>query len=164
MLKPILAWSIVAGACVLVAGCASTSITQLSRNEAMISTSAAPVCHTSGAVSVANQSAAIATIQQGFSRFIILGYGAEDNTRLVSTGPTYATTNGTFNQFGSTVYGSATTTYGGQTTFVAGRNDAQLRIVMLNPGDNGYDQGLDAKQALGPDWEKKVKDGVPTCL
>jgi hypothetical protein len=144
--------------------CASTSITQLSRNEAMISTSAAPVCHTSGAANVANQSAAIATIKQGFSRFIVLGYGAQDNTRLVSTGPTYATTNGTFNRFGSTVYGNATTTYGGQMTFVAGRNEAQLRIVMLNPGDAGYEQGLDARETLGPDWAKKVKDGVPTCL
>jgi hypothetical protein len=151
-------------ALLMLAGCASTSITQLSRNEAMISTSAAPICHTSGATSVANQSAAITTIKQGFARFIILGYGAEDNTRLVTTGPTYATTNGTFNSFGNTMYGNATTTYGGQTTFVAGRNEAQLRVVMLNPGDTGYEQGLDAKQALGPDWEKKVKDGVPTCL
>jgi hypothetical protein len=151
-------------ALLMLAGCASTSITQLSRNQAVVSTSAAPICHTDGATSVASQSAAIATIKQGFSRYIILGYGAEDNTRTITTGPTYATTNGSFNRFGNTVYGNATTTYGGEMTFVTGRNEAQVRVVMLNPGDEGYDQALDAKQALGPDWEKKVKNGVPTCL
>ena len=148
----------------LVSACASTSFTQLARNQAVVSTSAAAVCHTSGAAEVAKQGAAIATIKQGFERFIIVGYGTEDKTRIVSTGPTYATTTGTYNRFGNSVYGSSTTQFGGQSTFIAGRNEAQLHIVMLNPGDEGFDQGLDAKQALGPDWEAKVKDGVPTCF
>ena len=149
---------------VLASSCASTSFTQLARNQAVVSTSAAPVCHTSGAAEVARQGAAIATLNQGFERFIIIGYGAEDNTRIVSTGPTYATTSGSFNRLGNSVYGSSTTRFGGQSTFIAGRNDAQLHIVMLNRGDPGFDDGLDAKQALGTDWEKKVKDGVPTCF
>lgn len=145
-------------------GCASTTFTQLARNQAVVSTSAAPVCREAGAAAVANQGAAIATLKQGFERFVIVGYGTEDNTRIVSTGPTYARTSGTYNRFGSTVYGTSTTQFGGQSTFIAGRNDAQLRIVMLNLGDEGYDEGLDAKQVLGPDWQKKVADGVPTCF
>jgi hypothetical protein len=148
----------------LLASCSSTAITQLARNEAVITTSAAPICHTSGATDVARQAAAIATLNQGFERFIIIGYGAEDRTRVVTTGPTYATTSGTFNRLGNTVYGSSTTQFGGQQTYVAGRNDAKLHIVMLNKGDVGYEDGLDAKQALGPDWEVKVRDGVNTCL
>lgn len=149
---------------VVLSACASTSFTQLARNQAVVSTSAAPVCHESGAAAVANQGAAIATIKQGFERFVIVGYGTENNTRVVSTGPTYATTSGTFNRFGNTVYGSSTTQFGGQSTFIAGRNNAELRIVMLNPGDAGYEDGVDAKQVLGVDWEKKVADGVPTCF
>ena len=149
---------------VALTGCASTSFTQLARNQAVVSTSAAPACHESGAAAVANQGAAIATIKQGFERFVIVGYGTEDNTRVVSTGPTYATTSGSFNRFGSTVYGSSRTQFGGQSTFIAGRNNAELRIVMLNPGDAGYEDGIDAKQVLGADWEKKMADGVPTCF
>lgn len=148
----------------LLAGCASSSFTQLARNQGIVSTSAAPICRTTGAAEVAKQSAAIATLKQGFERFVIVGYGTEDNTRLVSTGPTYATTNGTYNRLGNTVYGSSTTQFGGQSTFIAGRNEAQLQIVMLNRGDAGYDDGLDAKQTLGPNWEKKVAEGVPTCF
>lgn len=130
----------------------------------MISTSAAPICHTTGAANVGQQMAAIATIKGGFSRFVILGYGTQDNTHLMTTGPTYATTTATVNTFGNTAYGTATTNYGGQTTFVAGRNDAQFQIVMLNPGDQGFDQGLDAKQILGTDWQKKVDQGINNCF
>ena len=130
----------------------------------MVSTSAAPICHTTGASNVGQQMAAITTIKQGFSRFIILGYGAQDNTRLVTTGPTYATTTANVNTFGNTAYGTATTQFGGQQTFVTGRNDAQFQIVMLNAGDQGYEQGLDAKQILGADWEKKVAQGVNNCF
>src|SRR3954465_6916661 len=89
--------------CLLTSGCASTSLMQLSRNEAVVSASAAPVCHTAGASSAASQGAAIATLKQGFQRFVIVGYGAEDNTHLVATGPTYATTTGTYDRVGNTI-------------------------------------------------------------
>ena len=149
---------------VAVSGCASSSVTQLAKNRAIVSTSAAPVCRTSGAASVANQMAAITTLRQGYERFIVVGFGTENNTRVVSTGPTFATTTGSFNQYGGTVYGSSRTTYGGQSTSISGSNDAEIEVVMLNPGDAGYAEGLDAKAALGPDWQKKVEDGVPNCF
>ncbi|MGN6490120.1 MAG: hypothetical protein ACTHLT_20160 [Devosia sp.] len=130
----------------------------------MISTSAAPACRTTGAAGVANQMAAVATIKAGYQRFIVGGFGTQNNTRVVSTGPTYSTTTGTFNRIGSTVYGNATTNYGGQMTYLAGSNNAEMQIIMLNPGDRGYEEGLDAKTTLGPDWQKKVEKGINTCF
>lgn len=144
--------------------CASSSVTQLSRNTAVVSTSAAPVCRTTGAASVANQMAAVATIKAGYSRFIVGGFGTQNNTRVVSTGPSYSTTTGTFNRFGNAVYGNANTTYGGSNTFVAGSNEAEMQIVMLNPGDAGYADGIDARGVLGSDWQKKVEGGINNCF
>lgn len=148
----------------LLSACASSSVTQLSRNTAVISTSAAPVCRTTGAADVANQMAAIATIKAGYQRFVVGGFGTANNTRVVTTGPTYATTTGTFNRMGNTVYGTANTSYGGQSTFVTGSNNAEMQILMLNPGDAGYEQGIDAKLSLGPDWQKKVTEGINNCF
>ena len=108
--------------------------------------------------------AAIATLKQGYDRFVVVGFGTENNTRVVRTGPTYATTSGSFNQFGNTVSGSTHTTFGGQSTFISGSNDAQMEVVMLKAGDPGYEEGLDAKTVLGPEWQKKVEEGVASCL
>ena len=149
---------------VLLSSCASSSITPLSRNSATISTSAAPICRTTGAASVANQMAAVATIKAGYERFVVGGFGTENNTRVVSTGPTYSNTTGTFNRLGNTVYGSANTTYGGQTSYLAGSNNAEMQIFMLNPGDAGYEQGLDARATLGSEWQKKVESGINSCF
>ncbi len=148
----------------LIGGCASAQFTKLSKNQAVISTRAAPVCHTTGAVSVANQMAAISTIREGYQRFIVLGIGSQDNTRVFASGPTYANTTGQVTTFGNTAYGSARTTYGGSTMMVAGSNNAQMQIVMLNPGDDGFENGIDARQTLGPDWQKRVDEGITNCL
>lgn len=148
----------------LLSGCASSSVTQLSRNTAVITTSAAPVCRTTGAAEVANQMAAIATIKAGYQRFVVGGFGTANNTRVVSSGPTYATTTGTFSRMGNTMYGTANTSYGGQSTYVTGSNNAEMRIIMLNPGDAGYEQGIDARSTLGSDWQKKVADGISNCF
>lgn len=148
----------------LLCSCASGSITPLSRNSAIVSASAAPVCRTTGAATVAQQMAAVATIKAGYERFVVGGFGTQNNTRVVSTGPTYSNTTGTFNRFGNSVYGTANTTYGGQATYLAGSNDAQMQIFMLNPGDDGFEQGLDARQLLGPEWQKKVEEGINSCL
>lgn len=112
----------------------------------------------------ANQMAAVATIRQGFERYIIVAGGAQNNTRLITTGPTFATTSGTFTQSGNMISGNTTTTYGGQHVFIAGSHDAQLGVVMFNPGDQGYDNALDAKTTLGSDRQKKVKNGIHSCL
>jgi hypothetical protein len=118
----------------------------------------------SACTSTADQMAAVAIVKQGFERFFIVGGGAQNNTRLITTGPTYANTTGTFSQSGNMIYGNTSTTFGGRQVFVAGRHDAQLGVVMFNPGDQGYGNALDVKTTLGKDWEKKVKNGFHTCL
>ncbi|HEY9012621.1 MAG TPA: hypothetical protein VIN06_16565 [Devosia sp.] len=155
---------LVAIAATFLASCASSSITRLSKNRAVVSTSAAPVCRTTGAATVANQMAAITTLKSGYERFIVLGIGTANNTRLVSTGPTYSNTTGSFNQMGNTVYGTAHTTYGGQMTYLAGSNNAEMELVMLNRGDPGFEEGLDARETLGPEWQKKLEKGINTCF
>lgn len=135
----------------LLSGCAATSVTPLSKNQVLISTNAAPACGTEGAARVASQMAAVATLRNGYQRYVLQGAGLQNNTRVVSTGPTYATT------IGSTTY------FGGGTSYVSGSNNAQFSVLMLNPGDSGYTNGLDAKTILGDEWEKKVRDGINTC-
>ena len=148
---------------VLVTGCASTAVTPIAKNQVLISTSAAPACGTDGAAKVASQMAAVATLRAGYERYVIRGGGVENNTRVVTTGPTYATTYGSASVYGNTAYGSSTTYFGGQNSFIAGSNNAEFAVQMFKPGEPGYKNGLDAKSALGKDWEKKVRDGINTC-
>lgn len=149
---------------VAVAGCAQTSVTQMSRNEIMVTTSAAPVCGVNGSQQVAQAMVAVETLRRGFERYIIGGAQSRDNTTIVQTGPTYANTYSTATVSGNTAYGSSTTYYGGQSTMIMGSHDTAMRVVMFKPGDPGYEQGVDAKATLGPEWEKKVKDGVDSCF
>ena len=145
------------------AGCASTAVTPISKNQVLISTSAAPACGTEGAAKVASQMAAVATLRAGYKRYVVQGGGVQNNTRVVSTGPTYATTYGSASIYGNTAYGSSTTFYGGQTSYLAGSNNAEFAIKMFNPGEPGYANGIDAKTVLGKEWEKKVREGIKTC-
>lgn len=143
--------------------CAQTSVMQVSKNEILLTTSAAPICGTTGSQRVAQEMAAIETIRRGFTRYLVLGASAQNNVSVIRTGPTYAQTTGSATAMGNTVYGSSTTTYGGQQTLYSGSHDTGVRLIMLNPGDQGYEQGIEAKQVLGPEWQKKVEDGVNTC-
>jgi hypothetical protein len=145
------------------AGCASTSVMQVSSNEIMLTTSAAPVCGTTGSQEVAQQMAAVETLRRGFSRYIIGGAASQNNVGVIQTGPTYANTYGSATVSGNSVYGQSTTYYGGQQTIVYGSHDTSMRILMFRAGDAGFEQGVDAQTILGPDWQKKVADGVNSC-
>ena len=112
---------------------------------------------------VASKMAAVETLRRGYPRFLIGGAQSENNVSVIQRAPTYANTSGTYNAYGNTVYGNSTTTFGGGGPMLIGSNDAGLMVLMLKPGDQGYQQALDAKQELGADWEKLVKDGVKTC-
>ncbi|WP_145975076.1 hypothetical protein [Cereibacter sphaeroides] len=147
----------------LLAGCASTSVTPVSQNQIIINASAAPACGRSGASRVASKMAAVETLRRGFQRYIVVGTNSDSNVSVVSTGPTYANTYGTYNTFGSSTYGSSRTTYGGGMTMMVGTHDASLGVIMFNPGDPGFSQAIDAKAELGSDWEKLVKAGIKTC-
>lgn len=147
----------------LIAGCASTSVMQVSQNEILLTTAAAPACGTTGSQRVAQEMAAVETLRRGFTRYLIMGAGSQNNVGVIQTGPTYSQTYGTATVTGNTVQGSSNTYYGGQQTIFTGSHDTAIRLMMLNKGDRGFEQGVDAKMILGVDWEKKVADGVNTC-
>lgn len=129
----------------------------------IISTSAAPACGRSGAAKVASKMAAVETLRRGYQRYVIAGANAENNVRVIQTGPTYANTYSNASFYGNSGYGNSTTYFGGQQTIFSGSNDADLAVVMFNPGEKGFSQAIDAKTELGADWQKLVKDGVRTC-
>lgn len=110
---------------------------------------------------VAGQMAAVATIRQGFERFVIAGAQSDSNVRTAYI-PNSTTTTGTVTTYGNTSYGTFNTTPA-FTPILLGRNKADLGVVMFNQGDPGYENALDARQILGVDWAKIAKDGVSTC-
>jgi hypothetical protein len=65
---------------------------QVSKNEVMLTTSAAPICGATGSEEVAQQMAAVETLRRGYERCLIGGVGSQNNVRVVQTGPTYANT------------------------------------------------------------------------
>jgi len=128
-----------------------------------ITAGAAPACGAIGATKVASKTAAIETIKAGYDRYIITNGLAQNNVSVVQ-GP------GHFNTFGTVNYGpgfgtyNGTTTYSPGPTFVVGSHDEALAVVMFKPGDPGFENAIDARAALGENWQDVVKHGVHTCL
>ena len=131
--------------------CAKSSVTPISANQVMISTSAAPACGSAGAAQVASRMAAVATLRQGFDRYLIQDARSENNVQVFNRPAT-----------GVTVYGNSAHLTGGGTS-VFGSNDTNLLVLMLRRGDPGFAQGIDAKRTLGADWATLVKNGIRTC-
>ena len=77
--------------------------------------------------------------------------------------PTTATTTGIFNTFGNTAFENSRINYGDGGIVSVKTNNADLRVLMLNPGERGFNQGIDAKSELGPTWPQMVEDGINTC-
>lgn len=154
---------IVVAAGLVLASCARTSVTPLSQSQFLISTSAAPACGRSGASKVASRMAAVETIRRGYPRYIILAGQSQNNVSVINRSPSHSYTSGTATVSGNAIYGNSTTTYvGGGPTFY-GSNDADLRVLMLKRGDQGYAEGLDAKEVLGSKWAELVERGINTC-
>ena len=142
--------------------CASTEIVQVARNQAIISTTAAPVCGTDGALRVAQKMAAVATLRRGYERFLLSGVGSHSNVEVKTVPGSYSYTTGTVNTIGNTTFGSFQT-YTPSETEITGKNHAEMHVLMLNRGDAGYSSALDAKEVLGSEWKKIVEKGVSTC-
>jgi len=153
---------IIACAGLVLIGCARTEVVDLSRNQVLVSTSAAPACGETGALRVANQMAAVAAIRRGYERFVIVDAGSDGNVRVTQIPGSTSRTTGTITSTGNAAYGSFKTTTPPQTV-VSGRNSADKRVLLINPGEPGYEQGLDARNALGPDWREIADEGVSTC-
>jgi len=46
---------------------------------------------------------------------------------------------------------------------IGGSNNADLLVVMFKTGEPGYQDAIDAKAVLGPEWQQIVVDGINTC-
>jgi len=147
----------------LLVACTSTSVVPLAQNKIIINTSAAPVCGGAGAQDVAVKMAAVETLRRGYSRFYIVAADSTNNVDVYQTGPTYATTQSTYQGYGNTIYGHSNTTFGGRNTIVTGSHDASLGVVMMKSGDAGYQNAVDAKATLGDKWREIAERGVSTC-
>jgi len=147
----------------VLSACASSTVTPVSKNQFILSTSAAPACGASGAQKVASKMAAVETLRRGYSRYYIVGVQSQNNTSMIYRPPTTAYTTGNVSVYGNTAYGQATTNYYGGGPMVLGSHDARLGVVMLNPEDKGFANAIDAKQELGPKWAEVVEKGIQTC-
>jgi hypothetical protein len=146
-----------------VAGCAASQVTQLSKNTFLLDVAAAPACGSMGAARVAAKTAAIETLKAGFDRYVIVDAASQNNVSSIQL-PGQYNTSGNINIYGNYGTYNSTTTYTPGPRIVAGSYDRRLMVVMLNPGERGWDQGIDARTALGPKWEDQVRKGVYTCV
>ena len=147
----------------LLAACAQSSVTPISKTEFILNTSAAPACGSAGASKVAGKMAAVETLRAGYDGFIILGARSANNVGVATLPPTGAYTTGSATSFGNTVSGTATTTYTGGGPIVFGTHDQGLAVRMFMRGESGFANAVDARRFLGPDWAKLVQNGVSTC-
>jgi hypothetical protein len=148
--------------------CARSSVMDLDSNTIQISTSAAPACGAQGAQQVAVERAAIETLKRGYDRYVIMGGAAANNIGVVGHTPVTANTygSGTVTGYGNTAYlrGQSTTTYSGGHPIIAGTHDQHLTIRMLRDSDPGAESAIDARRALGPEWQEKLSKGrTGTC-
>ncbi len=148
----------------LLSGCASSSVMQLDANTVEISTSAAPACGAQGAQRVAAKTAAIETLRRGYDSYIILGAQADNNVGVVGHTPVIANTyqNGTINAYGNraTYSGTANTYVSGGQPIIGGSHDQKLAVRMFQANDPQGASAVDARQVLGPDWQKVVQKGA----
>ncbi|MGX5805334.1 hypothetical protein ACWGS9_29470 [Bradyrhizobium sp. Arg314] len=143
----------------LLSGCASASTVQTSRDTAIVQSRAAPACGSTGASKVAEKEAAIATLKAGFDSYIIYNGASESNIAVLQGPGTYNTTavaNGPFI--------NATTTYQPGPPMVIGHHGQSFAIKMFHQGEPGSENAIAAKNTLGPDWQKQVKNPVLTCV
>lgn len=146
-------------AALAVTACARGSAVRTSGNTVSIDARSAPICGVDGSGRVATQMAAVETIRAGYDRYIIGGAGYQNNVSMISTPGTFRT-QGTV---GGGFY-TARTTYTPGMPIVVGGHDRSLSVMMFRRGEPGYDNAIDARSALGPDWAQKVRNGVNTCL
>lgn len=147
----------------VVAGCATSSITQVAENQAIIDTRSGPDCGPDGVDGVAAQMAAVATIRQGYERYELIGGDSRGNSRAFIVGPTYSAGTGPVSIGGSGMYSRSTTKYGMQQFEIGGRNNPQFAVLMYNSGEPGYENAQDARAVLGPSWQDKVANGIDSC-
>ena len=150
------------------AGCAKSSTIPIAADTLMITTSAAPLCGSTGAQSVAVRHAAVETIRHGFDRFIITDARYRNDVRVVGHTPVVANTTGSSVAIGNggyaTAYGQSTTTYSGGEPIYGGGHKQGLMVKMFKDGDPAGSNAVSARGTLGPDWKEAVASTSVTCL
>lgn len=160
--------SVVVMVSVLMIGCARSATLPVAADTVIITTNAAPICGSAGAQSVALRRAAIETINRGFDRFVILGGQYQNNVGVVGYTPVQAHTVGSATAVGYgnvvSAHGQSTTYYSGGAPIVAGSHDQGLAVKMFREGDPASANAISARQQLGPEWQKVVKENaITTC-
>jgi hypothetical protein len=141
------------------AGCASAQATRTSQNTLQIDAGAAPECGAQGAARVAAKSAAIETLRAGYDRYIITGGQSQNNVSTTRMPGRFQTTGA----MSGGVY-RTTTTYVPGPTVTTGSHDRSLSVVMFREGEPGAEEAVDAREALGAEWQDLVKSGIRSCL
>ena len=136
------------------AGCIRTNAMQLDADTVAVTATAAPACSAASAQRIAYEDAAIQTLRDGFSSFIVLGFNGQENPQLVGATPLVATT------YGSPSFSS--TTVSGGYPIIMSRHEQQIVVRMFHASDAASGQAVSARAALGPDWADKLANGVPS--
>lgn len=147
----------------VLAACASSSVMDVASDTIVINTAAAPACGQRGAQDVAVKRAAYETLQRGYDKYVILGADPQSNIGVVGYSPLVANTysSGSINTYGNrgTYSGSSNTYVSGGQPIIAGTHDQKLAVRMFRTGDPGAERAVDARQVLGPDWQKVLTRG-----
>lgn len=153
----------------MLASCASVSTLPMSNDLVQITARAAPACGPEGAQKVALRQGAVETINRGYDKFYIVGADAQSDIRVVGATPVYSTTtssgtiSGGYGGYG-TYRGTSFTTSTGGSPIYGGSHNQQLFVKMFRADDPEAANALDARQILGEDWQKKIKEKAVTCL
>jgi hypothetical protein len=159
---------LVAGLLTVLAGCASSSVMDVSSDTVIITTSADPSCGRTGAQDVASRRAAYETLRRGFDRYVILDSQAEDNTGVVGFEPVEIETrskekvksSGDDEEYSE----KSDFSISGGDPIIGGSHDQQLEVKMFRLSDPGAKKAVDARRVLGPDWRTIIaKDPAYTC-
>jgi hypothetical protein len=136
--------------CLLLVGCAKSSVMDLDSNTIQITTEAAPVCGQGGAQQVAAKRAAYETLRRGYDKYVILGGNYQNN----------------INKYGNTgSYSGQSSTYvsGGQ-PIIGGTHNQGLAVRLFRTGEPGSENAIDARNILGPEWQEiMAKKPGQTC-
>ena len=125
---------------IALAACSKASVVPISATEFRVAVDAHPNCGPTGAQKFAVDSAAVATIKQGFDLFIVVGV----DERSVASGA--FVTPGILSR--------------GGVAGIARRHHNAIQVRIFKHGDKGAQGAIDARRHLGADWPTKVKRGV----
>ena len=96
--------------------------------------------------------AAVETIRLGYDKYVIADSAYQDNVRVVGYNTqTYGTYG--YGGFNANTYASP---------IMGGSRDAAVIVYMFKSGDPQGRQAIDARKALGADWQAIVEKGAPT--